>query len=246
MNYEYHYYRLIETRKILNRKKNNDGFLEKHHVIPKSLGGDNTKTNIVLLTPREHFVAHWLLYKMHTGMNKAKMAYAFFRMCSNNLNQKRDITATQFVIARNAMTFCKGKNNPNRGKRLWTDEQRKQISERQKGKNNSMYGKDPWNKGLIGVTIPWNKGLIGLPGTPHTDEAKKKISESHKGKHKSKEHKEKLRLANLGKTRSLESISKTADALRGKSHNIVSCPHCGKTGGYSAMHRWHFNNCKDI
>lgn len=26
----------------------------------------------------------------------------------------------------------------------------------------------------------------------------------------------------------------------------VSCPHCGKVGGYSAMKRWHFDNCKEI
>lgn len=27
---------------------------------------------------------------------------------------------------------------------------------------------------------------------------------------------------------------------------IITCPHCGKTGGNRAMKQWHFNNCKSI
>lgn len=37
--------------------------LERHHIVPKSAGGDNSKSNLVYLTPREHFVAHKLLWK---------------------------------------------------------------------------------------------------------------------------------------------------------------------------------------
>ena len=37
---------------------------ERHHVIPKSLGGTETSDNIVELTVREHFIAHCLLFKM--------------------------------------------------------------------------------------------------------------------------------------------------------------------------------------
>lgn len=34
-------------------------YTEKHHIIPKSLGGDNSKTNLVVLTGRQHFICHW-------------------------------------------------------------------------------------------------------------------------------------------------------------------------------------------
>lgn len=39
------------------------GYTEKHHVIPKSLGGRNGH-NLVRLTVREHFICHWLLIRM--------------------------------------------------------------------------------------------------------------------------------------------------------------------------------------
>ena len=39
------------------------GYTEKHHVIPKSLGGRNGH-NLVRLTVREHFIVHWLLIRM--------------------------------------------------------------------------------------------------------------------------------------------------------------------------------------
>jgi len=60
-------------------------YTEKHHIIPKSLGGSNHPSNIVVLTAREHFICHWLLTKMVTESNKRKMIYAWWAMA----NQKR-------------------------------------------------------------------------------------------------------------------------------------------------------------
>lgn len=39
------------------------GIHERHHIIPKSIGGTNDTSNIAILTYREHFIAHWLLTK---------------------------------------------------------------------------------------------------------------------------------------------------------------------------------------
>jgi hypothetical protein len=70
------YFRIIE-----NRQRNPlDGYVEKHHIIPKSLGGTNKKSNIIALSAREHFLCHRLLVKMTTGKDKVKMAYAIRAM----------------------------------------------------------------------------------------------------------------------------------------------------------------------
>lgn len=66
MNYEKNYYDYANYILSLHREKNNDIKYEKHHIIPKSLGGLNTKDNLILLTPREHFLAHYLLTKFTT------------------------------------------------------------------------------------------------------------------------------------------------------------------------------------
>ena len=36
-----------------------------HHITPKCMGGSDKGDNLVIFTPREHFVAHWLLWKIH-------------------------------------------------------------------------------------------------------------------------------------------------------------------------------------
>lgn len=66
------YYSIIER----SRNRNISGYTEKHHIIPKSLGGTNNRNNLVLLTAREHYLCHVLLTKMTTGENKIKMLYA--------------------------------------------------------------------------------------------------------------------------------------------------------------------------
>lgn len=54
------------------------GYLEKHHICPRSLGGSDDPGNIVKLTVREHFICHRLLVKMVLGESKSKMWFAFW------------------------------------------------------------------------------------------------------------------------------------------------------------------------
>ena len=48
-----------------------DTYYEIHHIVPKSLGGTNQKSNLVKLTAKEHYVCHLLLMKMYSD-KKAK------------------------------------------------------------------------------------------------------------------------------------------------------------------------------
>lgn len=52
------YYSICNNAKLRNSGE------EKHHIIPRSIGGDNSKQNLVLLTTREHMICHLLLTKM--------------------------------------------------------------------------------------------------------------------------------------------------------------------------------------
>lgn len=54
------------------------GYYELHHIIPKSSGGSNDKSNLIALTARQHYIAHWLLWKAYGG----NLARAFFMMSS--------------------------------------------------------------------------------------------------------------------------------------------------------------------
>jgi sulfur relay (sulfurtransferase) DsrC/TusE family protein len=61
MNYQNIYESLIAKR----QKNPAKGYTERHHILPKSLGGSDDPSNLVVLTGREHWVAHLLLYKIH-------------------------------------------------------------------------------------------------------------------------------------------------------------------------------------
>lgn len=61
MNYRKHYDLLIIKAKT--RKVAKGIYVEKHHIVPRSEGGSNESSNLVELYPREHFIAHWLLYR---------------------------------------------------------------------------------------------------------------------------------------------------------------------------------------
>ena len=62
MNYQRIYDSIIQ-RGILRglNKKKLEGYFEKHHIIPRCVGGQNEKSNYVLLTAKEHFICHMIL-----------------------------------------------------------------------------------------------------------------------------------------------------------------------------------------
>lgn len=121
---------------IINRSKMRDipTHYESHHILPKCLGGPNTKSNIVKLTPREHFICHLLLTKMYQGEQRQKMFFAFYRL-SNRYKQKN---SRFYETAKKQVKLALSKIHS--GKTL-TAEHRLQIKKRTEGEKNPMYGK---------------------------------------------------------------------------------------------------------
>jgi hypothetical protein len=87
MNYNKHYATLIERARHRVLKE----YTEKHHIIPRCLGGSDDKENIVALTPEEHYVAHQLLVKMYPKEHKLIYAANMMTVKAGNLlrNNKR-------------------------------------------------------------------------------------------------------------------------------------------------------------
>lgn len=64
--------------KLMAMQPADASYTEKHHIIPRCLGGDDSPSNIVRLTPEAHYLAHQLLVKMHPDHHGLK--YAAIRM----------------------------------------------------------------------------------------------------------------------------------------------------------------------
>jgi NUMOD3 motif len=76
-----------------------DDYTERHHVIPRCLGGSNKRDNLVDLTFREHFLVHWLLIKFTEGDAKRRMNFAMIRMGQRHLHKRRAISGWQYARA---------------------------------------------------------------------------------------------------------------------------------------------------
>jgi hypothetical protein len=74
MDYQKIYNQIIERAK--NRTL--DGYKEKHHIIPKCMGGDNGLKNLIELTAREHFICHKILVRIYP--NNKKLKWALYQM----------------------------------------------------------------------------------------------------------------------------------------------------------------------
>lgn len=201
---------------IINSVKCRD-VIEKHHIIPKCLGGDNSISNIVELTPREHFICHHLLIKMTCGGDKKKMAYAFYRMCQSNGSISR---------------LTNGKNY---------DRIREHYSYLTSGENNPFFG-----KGHFGLDNPMSnpkvrekhKQIVSSP------EHKKMMSEKFSGENnpffgKTHSIETKQHFSELASQRTGEKSPRW-----GTKHKQVVCEHCQKQITYPMYKRWHGPNCK--
>lgn len=121
-NKYYHWYQNLVT-KAKNRIFDDTVYQEKHHIIPKCLGGNNLPNNLVSLTLREHYVAHLLLSKMYEGEGKRKMMYALWMM----LLQEKKRGSKIFEMYRKQYIETSLKTQ------IITDEFCKKISDKTKG-----------------------------------------------------------------------------------------------------------------
>ena len=126
MNYIKHYNKLCELKKTLTRSKEH-GCFELHHIIPRCKGGNNSKNNLVLLTPREHYIAHRLLWLHYRDR---QTAMAFWAM-----NRGRVMDSRTYQAAKEANVFAQ------KGKKL-----SKEVRDKIKA-NNARTGKPNWNSG---------------------------------------------------------------------------------------------------
>jgi hypothetical protein len=115
------------------------GYVEKHHIIPKCIGGSEEKSNLVYVTAKEHFVCHHLLTKMFDDVEIArKMRFAMNKMARKSLNQQR-IRVTARIFEKMRRDFVEDMKilHSNRVRMPLTDEHKKSISISSKGHKKS-------------------------------------------------------------------------------------------------------------
>lgn len=122
-----------------------EGFVKKHHIIPKCMGGDNSLTNLVLLPARAHFIAHYLLHKAYPENRSLAHAFAMMGVCNNYQHRNSRLYEKSKIARSRALTgvsrpewvkekLRKPKSNTENYKKPKTKEHAKNISKSLKGK----------------------------------------------------------------------------------------------------------------
>ena len=229
MNYQKIYNNLI------NREITRTGYVEKHHILPRCLGGLDNKENLIKLYPEEHYLAHLLLCKIYPG--NQKLLYAAMNMTTGSMinNGKRNNKAYGW-LRRQYSESMSGDNNPNRRnpdiqkeaakKRVGqkrTEETKARMSAAQKGRTFTEETKKKMSEAVKNrpriseetrkKLSKKSKGRVGpWAGKSMSDETKAKMSASHQGKKMSEEAKAKMRIA-----------AKIREENKRKERDLVQC-----------------------
>jgi len=149
----------------------------KHHIIPKHMGGTDDEANIILLSIEDHYIAHILLANSFPVKDPRRRSNL-----SSAILIKRGLNDPEKMIE--YRESLKGENNPNYGKK-WSDEKKKEFSERQKitMSDENIRKKMRKPKSQTDKMGKHDKNGVKNPfyGKTHSNETKKKLSEAHKG-----------------------------------------------------------------
>lgn len=207
---------------LMMRAKNRKltGYTEKHHIIPKCLGGTNDKSNLVQLTAREHYIAHQLLVNIHPQHHGLK--YAAYMMTISPTGQRSNNRLYQWLKESYFENRVQSSGFTGRTHSEETKEKMRQARALQAPMSDET-------KSQISIT------KTGVKFTPSAKESFNK---------KRMENPEWYNSIWGGRPKSAETKAKIGKANKGRKFPTVICPHCNKEGAGPNMTRYHLDNCK--
>ena len=177
-----------------------DGYCEVHHIVPRSLGGSNDADNLIRLTARQHFVAHWILSRALGG----SASRAFFMM--SNFGKYGQVNSTTYAIAR--------------------QEYAEQVSQQLKGKPSqcpfSEETKQKMREAKLGRSLceeTKQKLRIAMLGQKRGPNFAAKVSEAKRGKSNGR----------LGHIMAEKTKKRIGDAQRGELNHMTGRKHSPET-----------------
>lgn len=162
MNYEANDHHWKRYLRFIGSRNKSSGYVERHHIYPRSMFPQkaNDSDNIIALTAREHFIAHWMLHKAFGG----KMTQAFMYMKAGDTNRYWNLNSRSYKQLREEFG------------RIW--------SEKKTGKKMSDEARRNMSIGRTGIPLSEaHRANIGAgnKGKVVSQETCKRISEARKG-----------------------------------------------------------------
>jgi hypothetical protein len=145
MDYKKIYDALIFKARSENRSKNRRIYYEAHHILPRCLGGQGhskqwkNHPNIILLTAKEHWVAHLLLAEIYSSSKKLYIALKIMMDIKKIGNRDYVVSGAQYDRIKLESSEVNRQIMLSKGPR--SEVYRKNISKSKMGELNPSYGK---------------------------------------------------------------------------------------------------------
>lgn len=227
--YRGHYERLM----IRAKNRTLTEYSEKHHIIPKCLGGTNDESNYARLTAPEHYIAHQLLVVLFKG--NYKLIHAAILMTSKSPDLKRSCNKAYSWLRKLRSESLMGKEV--------TAATRAKISKGHLGKVNGPHSEETnlkISESNKGKTCPDNTRLAVAEANRNrvfTDEMRQAIRERMTGRNHSEESRLLISKSNKGRPATPEAIARCYEMAKNnigrklseKQIAAISLAHKGKT-----------------
>lgn len=263
MDYQHHYDLLIKKARFENRNFNE--LYELHHIVPTCMGGSDEDSNIVKLTPEQHYTAHLLLAKVHdtfelwcavklmagNGNSPSPKNNCTPDRCNNKLYgfARRRWNELAPSHLRDAYSRKMGFSDyQHKTSRCWKLCHGLEMSYREVGNHlgisfhhvrvcvRDYAKKNDLLKEFGEITKRIRSDTSSLVRKNYTEEQETRRISNMKSSPKWKRRNDKMKISRIGSGNPMYE--------RRFKHKIVKCPHCGFEGGISSTKRWHFDNCK--
>lgn len=237
MNYKKHYELLI-TR---GQNRVLEGYVEKHHIIPRCMGGSDERENLVQLTPEEHFLAHQLLIKMYptvTGLARATQLMTIHQTEYRTNNKLFGWIRRKCAIdSSSQMKKWHEENGHPKGMlgKTHSDDTKKQVAATVKKLQIEAVGVRVYTYNLDGTFYKEFRTLTDCAEYLNTSPSNVKYTAEGRFQHCA---------GKQIRYEFTESIEAYRNPNAGKVYDSTICPHCNKKGSGPAMKRFHFENCK--
>lgn len=180
------YNNLVNRGKLrgLNKKKL-EFYTEIHHIVPKCIGGNDERENLVLLTYREHIIAHMLLARIYDLIELKHTVYLMFNSHKNKTMGKVTLSTKQLEEIRiSSVAFLKEKFTGRTIKPEWIEKAKKTKLLKYGGKL-TEFQRTEQARGRVGMRFSEErkqKMSKSLSGIKISEETRQKQSLSHSRK----------------------------------------------------------------
>lgn len=188
------------------------GRTERHHVLPRAMGGNEDPANLVDLTPKQHFIAHYLLWKAYRNRAMAR-SFHFFSTIRRRKVYSRDYAAYRQDMTMSAET--KRKMSVARLGMTFSEETRNKMADSARARTKNRKH-SPETKAKMAETARAREAEKRQRGWTYPDSGRTKIAAAGKGRSVSQATRAKIALRLLGHPVSVETREKISMAVKAR------------------------------